>query len=147
MKLLLAVDGSSSSDSVIREVLSRPWPADTRVRLLYIKKPVSFSSDFVDVESYVEPEANATLTLVEHMVCSLTRKGLQVSTAILKGNPQKTLVKDAARWGADLILIGAESSEKFMRLFHSNLAKEVIRTAPCSVEVVREPSFQATPLD
>src|SRR5690349_1283019 len=108
MKLLVAIDATSSSTAIMRELLARPWPEDTLVRLLYVKKPLSFSSDFVDVESYVEPEDETATTFVEQMANSLAVKGLNVSTAILKGKPQKAIVKDAARWGADLIVVGGQ---------------------------------------
>ena len=138
MKLLVAIDATPSTEAIISELLLRPWPVDTLVRLLYVKKPLSISSDFVDVESYVEYEDEAATRLIEQMANSLAGKGLNVSTAIIKGRPQKTIVKDAAQWGADLIIVGAQQNNKLKSSFLDRVAKDVIRTAPCSVQIVRE---------
>lgn len=35
------------------------------------------------------------------------RPGLEVLTAILEGSPKKAIVKEAKRWGAELILVGS----------------------------------------
>jgi nucleotide-binding universal stress UspA family protein len=144
MKLLVAIDATPASKALISALLSRPWPADTAVRLLYVKKSLSLSSDFVDVESYVEYEHEVTNSFVEQMASSLLDNGLSVSTAIVKGRPQKIIVRDAAQWGADLILVAAEDNEKRMRPFSDRVARAVMRTAPCSVEIVRDRMNQVT---
>ena len=33
MKILLAVDGSSGSDAAVKQVLARPWPAGSHVKI------------------------------------------------------------------------------------------------------------------
>jgi hypothetical protein len=35
MKILLALDGSSGSDAAIQQVLNRPWPAGSQVKILF----------------------------------------------------------------------------------------------------------------
>lgn len=39
MKVLVAYDGSPASEAAIEEVLRRPWPSGTRVRLLTVIEP------------------------------------------------------------------------------------------------------------
>ena len=34
MKILLAIDGSACSDAAVAEVARRPWPADSRLRVI-----------------------------------------------------------------------------------------------------------------
>lgn len=34
MKILLAVDGSAHSDAAIEEVLGRPWPAQSEIKVI-----------------------------------------------------------------------------------------------------------------
>ena len=47
MKILLATDGSSSSDAAVDEIARRPWPAGSVVRVLRAIEPFN----------YVAPEA------------------------------------------------------------------------------------------
>lgn len=39
MKILLPIDGSAHSDAVIQELIHRPWPQDTEVRLISVAHP------------------------------------------------------------------------------------------------------------
>jgi nucleotide-binding universal stress UspA family protein len=56
---------------------------------------------------------------------------------IMSGDP-KFLISFAARsWPADLILIRANNREDFRNRLLGSVAKAVVKSAPCSVEVVR----------
>jgi nucleotide-binding universal stress UspA family protein len=144
MKVLVAIDATHSSDAIVNEMVSRLWPAETFVRLLYVKNPLSLSSDFVDVESYFEQEDKTATDFVEQTAKALASAGLQVNTVISKGNPSKTIVSEAKQWDADLIIIGAQGSGKLSRFFLGSVAKDVVRTATCSVEVVRAKASSST---
>ncbi len=40
MKILVAIDGSLSSDAAIAEVCRRPWPANTEVQVVTAEPPI-----------------------------------------------------------------------------------------------------------
>ena len=39
MKILLPIDGSGHSDAVVQELIDRPWPSDTEVRVISVAHP------------------------------------------------------------------------------------------------------------
>ena len=64
MNILVAIDASTATPVILKEICRRNWGKEFAVRLLYVQHSGSFTSDFVDVESYVEAEYEA-LTMAE----------------------------------------------------------------------------------
>jgi nucleotide-binding universal stress UspA family protein len=60
----------------------------------------------------------------------------RVSTAVLSGGVYHELLRDAAEWRADLIVVGSHRPIMSDYLLGSN-AKTIVRHAQCSVLVVR----------
>jgi CheY-like chemotaxis protein len=52
MKILLAIDGSSFSDAAVEEIATRPWPADSEVRIVSVVEPPLLPT----VETWVPPD-------------------------------------------------------------------------------------------
>ncbi len=137
MKILVAIDASAKSNVIIKEIAMRPWPADTSMCVLYVTNPKSLTSHFVDVESYVEGENESAKALVKQAAEQFRRRGIGATAAILKGQPAKGIVAFAKQWGADFILLGAHTSRPLGHGLFRNTAKNVLRQAPCSVEIIR----------
>jgi nucleotide-binding universal stress UspA family protein len=62
---------------------------------------------------------------------------LEVTTAVLTGDPKAVIVNEAAGSETNLIVIGAHSTHGVMQFLLGGVARAVARLAPCSVEVVR----------
>lgn len=45
MKILLAIDGSKYGDAAAKELIQRPWPAGTEVRVLSVAHPFPYIPD------------------------------------------------------------------------------------------------------
>jgi nucleotide-binding universal stress UspA family protein len=146
MKILLAVDGSRSGGSPVRELLGRSWPADTQVRVISVVHPVPLLTDPIlvvaasHVESLKEEQGRAARavagTAEEIAKAGL---GLKISTQVLEGSPKKLIVEEAERWGADLILVGSHGHGPAGRFLLGSVAQAVALHAPCSVEIARPP--------
>jgi nucleotide-binding universal stress UspA family protein len=52
-------------------------------------------------------------------------------------HPKYILIKEAKRWGADSIFVGARGLSNFERLLLGSVSTAVATRAHCSVEVVR----------
>ena len=134
MKLLVALDGSTGSDAVVREITSRPWPADSECCLLTAIDPFFFTKAPLLL---AEAKSSAQETLRESTE-ALKNAGLKVSTEVLLENPRHGIPKAACDWGADLIVMGSHGKGAFGRLLMGSTAQAVLRHAECSVEIVRE---------
>jgi len=143
MKILLAVDGSPCSEAPVKEVLERPWPKGTVVRVVaVVENPMPPTNAFwPEAYSLSEPfyetvQKNAE-TLVARVAKSLGEAGLQMETSVRQGDARSGIVDEATAWGAHLILLGSHGYTGVKRLLMGSVAQYVVSHAPCSVEVVR----------
>ena len=133
MRILIAVDGSSSSDAVIQEATARPWPKGSEINLVTAVDPYFFTRAPLLLEEMKERTKDA----LEESAQPLRAAGLAVSTTVLVSNPRHGLPKTASDWKADLILLGSHGRGAFSRLLMGSTAQAVLRQAACSVEIVR----------
>jgi nucleotide-binding universal stress UspA family protein len=67
----------------------------------------------------------------------LRKIGIPSQVVIMRGNPEFLISFAARKWPADLILIRAHNRKDFRNRLLGSVAKSVVESAPCSVEVVR----------
>ena len=131
MKILIAIDHSAASQTVIEEVASRPWPAGSEFEALSV---VDATAPWITEEVIQEASRQAKIT-VERPAQRLGQAGLQVAAEVAVGDPKQVIVDRASAWHADLIVMGPHNGRA--RFLLGSVAKAVIRMAPCSVELVR----------
>jgi len=56
-----------------------------------------------------------------------------------EGNQKSVIVDLAAKWPADLVVIGSHGRRGVERFLLGSVSEAVVRHAPCSVQVVRIP--------
>jgi nucleotide-binding universal stress UspA family protein len=134
MKLLMALDGSTGSDAVVREVASRPWPEGSECCVLTAIDPFFFTKSPLLLAEAKED----TQRTLDRYVEDLKQTGLRLSTQILVENPRRGIPKAASEWEADLIVMGSHGTGAFVRLLMGSTAQAVLRHAGCSVEIVRD---------
>jgi nucleotide-binding universal stress UspA family protein len=143
MKILLAIDSSADSEAVVKEAASRPWPSGTVFCVMTVvdmrsleETPVLIEDAKHEAEKLVMSSAE---TLVTKTADALSQSGYEVLSEIQLGTPETAIQNFAAKWEADLILIGARGLSSLERFLLGSVAQAVLRTAPCSVGVVRRP--------
>ncbi|HYA24784.1 MAG TPA: universal stress protein [Terriglobales bacterium] len=147
MKILLAIDSSADSEVVVREAASRPWPSGAVFCVMTVVDMRSLEGMPVLIED-AKREAeklmlSAAKTLVTRADGTLRQPGNEVFSEIQLGEPNTAIQDFATKWGANLILIGARGLSSLERFLLGSVAQAVLRTAPCSVEVVRRPPLAA----
>ena len=150
MKILLAIDGSAYSDSAVEELLKRPWPPHSEVKVITaFDSPVTVGIEpwaapltyFDQLEAVVRATAEAVITgAVEKL--SITEASLKVSSEAIQGPPRQVIIEEAERWGADLIMMGSRGLGAWNRLVLGSISSAVVHHAPCSVEIVRKKGSQ-----
>ena len=136
MKVLVAVDGSASSQSVIRAVAARPWPQGSDLFVISVVDP------FVNarIPALMAEAIVAARGTVEAVSEELRRTGCTVSGAVMQGHPATCIVAEATNCGADLAFVGSHGNSPLTRFLLGSTALAVTRNAPCSVEIVRSPT-------
>ena len=102
MKVLLAIDSSVASQSVICEAATRPWPPGTRFCVLHVVD-IRGAGRFSPI---IEEQKKSGQALVAQVAEKLARVGRETSTEVLIGFPRKTVVQYAKEWGADFVMAG-----------------------------------------
>ena len=144
LSIMIAVDGSSYSENAVREVAKRKWPGDANFSLVSVidtrmQTLMGWPGLYEDrwAKHHFRDASDWIGRLVEHLGCELRKGGLAVETHIFEGEPKKVLLKQADKWKADCLFVGAHGLQHGRRLFLGSLATAVATRAPCSVEIVR----------
>lgn len=145
MKVLLAVDGSPCSDAAVEEICKRPWPPASEVMVLHVLHaaiplvPDPFLLTAAAHMTQLHELRERAPKLVERDAELIRRSsaGLGVSTRVVEGSPKQAIVEEAARFGADLIVLGCHGYGPVKRFVLGSVSHAVVLHAGCSVEVVR----------
>ena len=142
MKILVAIDSSPSSEVVLKEVAARPWPNASTICVINVLDLFAFPSGVGGVGPVTDAEGRAAEALVEDAAKRLSREGLEVTTTVTEGYPPTSIVAYASEWGADFIVVGSHGHGGISRFLLGSVAQSVVRGAHCSVEIVRERTFE-----
>jgi len=137
MKILLAIDSSEVSGSVIDEVAARPWPAGTVVFVLTVVDLFALTASVGYIEAFVKNENDAARALVQSAAEKLASHGIETVTQVVEGYPGTSIVEQAKCWDVDFVFVGSHGHGGIARFFIGSIAREVLRNARCSVEIVR----------
>ena len=140
MRILIGLDGSSSSDTVIQAAARRPWPAGSDFCVLTLVDPFFFTK----TPQLMEEAKKNALESVKDQAKLLTEQGWAVQPEVILDHPRHGLPRAAGTWKADLILLGSHGRSAVQRLLMGSTARTVLRHAPCSVEIVRRKSKEET---
>jgi nucleotide-binding universal stress UspA family protein len=122
MKVLIAVDNSPSSQTVLDSAVHGSWPAKTEFCVLNIVNLQRFER----LPALIEHATRESECLVEEAAEKIRSAGFEAFPRTSPGHPRSDISCFAKEWGADLLL--------------GSVAQGVLRTAPCSVEIVRPAS-------
>jgi nucleotide-binding universal stress UspA family protein len=138
-RIVLAVDlvDSSPKPKGLAEALELAEASQGELRLVNVQPmlPATFM-EYVPADFDAEQEARATAAL-EMIVARINAPNVRVSCVVASGGVYHELLAEAAKWGADLIVVGSHRPVMSDYLLGSN-AKTIVRHAQCSVLVVRE---------
>jgi nucleotide-binding universal stress UspA family protein len=141
MRVLLAVDPSTGSQHVVDEVAARPWPTGTTICVLSVVDMGRWEG----LPTLMEDAKRAANTLVKIATEKLDRPGHKIFSEVQLGYPKKSISEFAREWKADLVMVGSRGQGAVSRFFLGSVALAVLRSAPCSVEIVRPASTDSPP--
>ncbi len=151
MKILLAIDGSISSDAAVREIATHPWPRGSVVkvisafRLPFIPTEETRSlpqSDHSRIESAGIEYANTSITRALTRLRSEKEELFEIESEMIIGDAREVILDEASSWKADLIVLGSRGLGGFKRFLLGSVALGVLTHASCSVRIVRGTAAQ-----
>jgi nucleotide-binding universal stress UspA family protein len=145
-KILVPVDGSSTSNLGLREAL-KLGDAESRIRLVHVvdelvvvSAPDAAAPAMADVIPMLREAGEKILERAKGIV---ERAGGRAETCLIEefgGGAATEIVKEAERWKAQVIAMGTHGRRGIRRLLLGSDAEEVIRTSPVPVLLVRDRS-------
>lgn len=150
-RILLAVDGSSTSEAALAEALALARDAHARLRVVHVvDSPYDYpdvmyghvAGDLDDLRQAWRKVGQAVLgrALAIARPAPFEPEAAVIETA---GRGVADVIVDEAKcWGADLIVVGTHGRRGLNRLLLGSVAEGVSRTAPVSVLLVRGPDSQ-----
>ena len=149
MKILLPIDGSEYSNAAIAEVVHRPWPPQSEIRVVSIvelpvlpaMEPWAMPPDYLEnIETAGRELAKKIVESALVKLQSTEDKKLLFTGQIIHGSAKQAIVEEAENWGADLIVMGSRGLGAWDRLLLGSVSSSVLNHAKCSVEIVRKRS-------
>jgi nucleotide-binding universal stress UspA family protein len=143
MKILLATDNSKFSEAAGKSLAVQFRPQDTEIRVLQVVEPIAISEPPHMSPGYypeLEGQLSQAREAVDRMAKMLSSAGFRVTTSVATGDARSIILEDAAKWHADLIVLGSHGRKGLGRFFLGSVSEAVARHAHCSVQIVRIPS-------
>jgi nucleotide-binding universal stress UspA family protein len=154
VRLLLPIDGSAASVAAVQEVAHCPLPSGSTIKLLYaIHSRLPVIPDFppwaVTIAA-AHGESIQAQTRHAPEVLAAAAKHLQahhphaiIVAKTVEGVPKDEILREAAAWGADRIVLGSHGRGRGQRAILGSTAAAVAAEAPCTVQIARPRSTAA----
>jgi nucleotide-binding universal stress UspA family protein len=150
MRVLLAIDGSLSSDRARDLVASLTLPAGSRVRVVGVVEHGSevfglpwmpgVSNDSGTVRPVATDRFVEELEVAER---EIARRNIVVDHVLLRGHAARAIVDEAREFGAEVVVVGSRGHGSFSTTVLGSTSAEVVDHAPCPVLVVRRPRIDS----
>ena len=148
--ILVAVDGSPTSEYALVQAISLARSTGGRIRLLNVMDPLAHISGFERPEIYIQEVLprlkKAGETLLQQARERVEQQGVAVDTVLLENLSARVaqlVVEHASAWGADLIVLGTQGRRGLQRAMMGSDAEQIARTSPVPVLLVRLPAAAA----
>ncbi|WP_296228532.1 universal stress protein [Ralstonia sp. UBA689] len=146
-KILVAVDGSETSKLALAEAVRLAKSSGGTVRAVYIvdSPAMLFDVGYYDPSELRKSFIQAGTQLLAETEAALTKDGVPQETALVETDGigedvAAALQRDAAKWGAEVVVIGTHGRRGLAHAMLGSVAEKFIRLATTPVLLVRGPA-------
>jgi nucleotide-binding universal stress UspA family protein len=141
-RVLVALDGSPSSEAVLHFLLEIAGPLDMTVMLLRVLEPIPpmpiEGTRLVTVED-VETRRRDAEEYLAPIAAALRARGVNATFEVRRGRPPEEILTAAREGRADLIAMATHGRTGLGRLLFGSVAEAVLRHATVPVFLIRQP--------
>ena len=139
-RVLVALDGSTTCEAVLRFLMEIAGPLDMTVMLLHVLEPITpQAAEGTVVLDDVEARRHEAEEYLAPISAALRSRGVNTSWAIRRGRPADEILAAAQEGGADLIAMATHGRTGVGRLLFGSVAEAVLRRATVPVFMIRSP--------
>lgn len=150
--ILVPVDGSPTSNLGLGEAIRLALLTHGQIRLLHVVDDLSFALAMDAYSGYAGDWMNALRDggrlVLEDAKARVTAAGLDAQTVLydsIEGRVHDLAIAEAAKWPADVIVIGTHGRRGLGRMLLGSSAEHVLRLSPMPVLLVRAADVAPAP--
>ena len=137
-RVLVALDGSTACEPVLRLLMEIAGPLDMTVMLLHVLEPITPQViDGTVVVDDLEARRQEAEEYLAPISTALRAQGVDTAWAIRRGRPADEIIAGAQESGADLIAMATHGRTGLGRLLFGSVAEAVLRQAEIPVFLMR----------
>ncbi len=140
MKILAAVDFSTASETVLKATGNYAKQMQAEVCLIHVEPPepafVGYEPGPQTVRDQVAHDMKTEHIRLHKEAKALEKTGIKVTPLLLQGPSGETIVAEAERLGADLIIIGSHGHGALHKMLVGSTSEGVLRKAKIPVMVI-----------
>ena len=139
-RILIPIDFSPITNAVVQKAVQLAKTFNTRVWLVHVAAPepefVGYKPGPQSVRDQIAVRFRKEHRQLQLRAHRLQAKGLNVTPLLVQGTTVESLLKEAAKLKADLIVVGSHGHGALRRVLLGSVSEGLIRKAPCPILVV-----------
>ncbi|HSN20798.1 MAG TPA: universal stress protein [Usitatibacter sp.] len=142
-KILVPVDGSATAAKGLREAIQLAKDQKARLRLVHVvdeSMAIGVAESGVQLEPLIDGLLDHGKRVLERALRLAEKEGVKAEAQLyesMSGPAASTILRDAKKWGADLIVMGTHGRRGIRRVVLGSDAEHVLRETPVPVLLVR----------
>lgn len=142
-KILVAVDGSGPSDQALAAALKLAKEQRATMRIVHVADvlpPAMVTAAYIDVDMYRDSAIAAGQQIIQAALARARAAKVRVTAEVVETlvhDASDTIIDEARRARADLIVLGTHGRTGLARLFLGSVAEGVVRHATGAVLLIR----------
>lgn len=135
IRVIIPLDGSELAETALRYLPVLATLGPLRVRLVAVAEDGE-SYSIPNAQAWQDREARLLKEYLKGVPARIQASGIEVETAVRRGNPAEVLVTDAHRFKADFMLLSTHGRSGPSRWRLGSVADKVIRSVRCNTLAV-----------
>src|SRR5689334_17088020 len=143
MKLLIAAESAISTEVLVGAAGVRPWPDGTTAHVLSVVADADVPEEVWREEGYGKGAVRREMERRREQINAvaverLKEVGIPAEVVVARGDARHLIPFFARKWSSDLIFIRAHVRKDLAHRMLGSVARAVVATAPCAVQIVRD---------
>ena len=138
--LLVPIDFSAGTDQVLQTASRLAQATGAELRLLHVAPPepdfVPYDAGPAVVRDQVAADLREEHREIQKMAADLLDQGIQASARMVMGSFIETIIEQADRCLADMIILGSHGHGALFRMVLGSVSEGVVRHSTCPVLVI-----------
>jgi nucleotide-binding universal stress UspA family protein len=152
MKLLIAVDSANTTQVLVDAVGLRPWPEGTTAQVLSVVADTDVPEEVWREFGYKKEAVGREMENRGKQITSLSVEqlkgvGIPAEVVVSRGDPRHLIPFFARKWSSEIIFVRAHVRKDFQHWMLGSVARAVVTSAPCTVQIVRNQTKDRHTLD